>query len=138
MIIQSNKEQREVQYPIRSISKHDKTASSKSSKKIYGKQKPSSNFQKSSLPKIKPGMIILLSLILGIIGFTYLTHVFATQKLLQEVQVLEKEYNNARQIHDGLKLQYDRLIGPAEIYEKAREAGFINYEPADYTITNEE
>ena len=138
MITQINRKQREVQSYVRNISKHDITSSSRSSKKLYGKQNSSSNSQKTSLPKIKPGIIILLSLIVGLIGFTYLTHVFATQKLLQEVQALEKEYNSVRQIHDGLKLEYDRMIGPAEIYEKAKKAGFINYGPADYTIKIQE
>ena len=42
----------------------------------------------------------------------------ADGRLVGLVQVLEKEYNNVRQIHDGLKLEYNRMIGPAEIYEK--------------------
>jgi len=60
--------------------------------------------------------------------------VFSTQKLLEEVQVLEAEYNKVRTQHDALKLQYDRMIGPAEIYEKAEKAGFVNGGPADKII----
>lgn len=137
MMMQSPLKRREIQPNLRKVPKPDITPSStassnrkKTSRKLSGSQKP-------GIPKFKPGIIILLSLILGALGFAYLTHVFATQSLLEDVQALENEYNKARQTHDELKLQYDRLIGPAEIYDKAQEAGFINGGPADYIITVE-
>lgn len=137
MMVQSPLKRQVVQPNLRKVPKPDITPSSASSKRLKNKSKNGSGSPKSAIPKIKPGLVILISLIVGVLGFAYLTHVFATQKLLQEVQALENEYNKARQTHDELKLQYDRLIGPAEIYDKAQEAGFINGGPADYTITVE-
>lgn len=138
MMVQSPLKRREVQPNLRKVPKPDITPSSASSNRPTNKPKKASGNQKTAIPKIKPGLVILISLIVGALGFAYLTHVFATQKLLQEVQALENKYNKARQTHDELKLQYDRLIGPAEIYDKAQVAGFINGGPADYTITVEE
>jgi hypothetical protein len=89
---------------------------------------------KISIPKIKPWKIILGSVIIGILGFAYLTHVFSTQRLLEEVQFLEAEYNRSRAQFDELKLRYDRMVGPADIYDKAKAQGFINGGPADKVI----
>ena len=89
---------------------------------------------KVGLPKIKPWKVILGSIIIGVFGLLYLTHVFSTQRLLEEVQTLEAEYNRARAQYDELKLRYDRMVGPAEIYRKAEEQGFINGGPADKVI----
>lgn len=89
---------------------------------------------KVGLPKIKPWKIIFSSIIIGIFGLFYLTHVFSTQRLLEEVQTLEAEYNRSRAQYDELKLRYDRMIGPAEIYRKAEGQGFINSGPADKVI----
>lgn len=93
---------------------------------------------KVSIPKIKPWKIILGSIIIGILGFAYLTHVFATQRLLEEVQFMEAEYNRSRAQFDELKLRYDRMVGPADIYNKAEAQGFINGGPADKVIVIKE
>lgn len=106
--------------------------SSSSGKK--GANHAPANGRKTSLPKIKPWKVILGSVIIGICGLLYLTHVFSTQSLLEEVQVLEAEYNRTRAQYDELKLRYDRMIGPAEIYQKAEQQGFINGGPADKVI----
>ena len=66
--------------------------------------------------------------------FIYLTHVFATQELLGQVQQLQREYEQTQQVHDELKLRHDRMTGPANIYRKARELGFINAGPADQIL----
>ena len=137
-MMQSPLKRHEIKPNLRKVPKPDISTSTSPSKNKGRKRIDTNGLPKSSIPKIKPGMMILISLIIGTLGFAYLTHVFATQKLLQEVQVLENEYNKARQVHDELKLQYDQLIGPAEIYEKAQEAGFINGGPADFIITVEE
>jgi hypothetical protein len=47
---------------------------------------------------------------------------------------MEAEYNRARVQYDELKLRYDRMVGPAEIYRKAEEQGFVNGGPADQVI----
>lgn len=78
--------------------------------------------------------MIVASMFIGAAGLLYLTHVFATQNLLNEVRQLEADYNRARAKYDGFKLQYERMIGPAEIYDKAEARGFVNGGPADKVI----
>lgn len=92
--------------------------------------------RKSSLsfPSIAPWKIILGVIVLGLLGMAYLNHVFATQKLLADVQKLEQEYNQAKRAHDSYRLMYDRMIGPAEISAKAKKLGFINGGPAEKVI----
>lgn len=87
-----------------------------------------------SIPKLKPWKVILSVIVIGVMGFLYLTHVLATQKLLNEVQMLENNYNKARTEYDEFKLRYERMIGPAEIYRKAQTLGFINGGPAEQVI----
>jgi cell division protein FtsL len=89
---------------------------------------------KISIPKPQPGKVFLVVLALGVFGFFYLNHVFSTQQLLKDVQMLEKEYLKAKSIHDEYKLEYDKLVGPSEIYQKAKELGFIDKGPADQII----
>ncbi len=90
--------------------------------------------KKSFFSKLKPWKVILGAVILGALGILYLNHVFATQELLREVQQLEREYNQTKRLHSDYKLTYDRMIGPAEIYEKAKGMGFINGGPAEKVI----
>lgn len=134
MMVQSPLKRQQIKPNLRKVPKPDINSSPIKANKVYAntwKKEPSKS---SRFPTIKPGRVILAAIIIGVFGFTYLTHVFATQKLLQEVQIMEKEYNKARQIHDELKLKYDRMIGPAEIYQKAKQQGFINGGPADKVI----
>ena len=102
---------------------------------VYGRRKKNGSGRKGlSLPKVEPWKIIVGAVGLGILGVLYLNHVFATQKLLGEVQQLQREYNQARRAHADYRLTYDRLVGPSEIYKKAKEHGFINGGPADKVI----
>ena len=87
-----------------------------------------------SFPTLKPWKVILGAVVMGLLGIIYLNHVFATQQLLQEVNQLEREYNQVKRMHDDYRLRYDRMIGPAEIYEKAKNRGFINGGPAEKVI----
>lgn len=87
-----------------------------------------------SPPGLKPWKVILGAFVIGALGVLYIHHVFATQELLREVQQLEREYNQARRMNADYRLTYDRMIGPAEIYEKAKELGFINGGPAEKVI----
>lgn len=87
-----------------------------------------------SLPNIAPWKIILGVIVMGALGVLYLNHVFATQKLLAEVQQMEQQYNQAQRSHDSYRLMYDRMIGPAEISAKAQDLGFINGGPAEKVI----
>ncbi len=90
--------------------------------------------KRKGFPRVKPWKIILGAFLVGVLGVLYLNHVFATQQLLDEVQQLEDEYNQARRINSEYRLMYDRMIGPAAIYEKAKELGFINGGPAEKVI----
>ena len=134
MMVQSPLKRHEVKPNLRKVPKPDIASPSPSAKKAKANKYKAVSTPGTGFPKIKPGRMILYTIILGALGFAYLTHVFATQKLLEEVQILENEYNKARQQHDELKLQYDRMVGPAEIYEKAKEQGFVNGGPADKVI----
>lgn len=87
-----------------------------------------------SFPNLKPWKIILGAFTIGILGTLYLNHVFATQELLREVEQLERQYNQAERVHNDYRLDYDRMIGPAEIYQKAQSAGMINGGPAEKVI----
>jgi cell division protein FtsL len=138
MMMQSPLKRREVQPNLRKVPQPDLTLSPSSTKSAKPKNNKKVGASKAVFPSLKPSMVILASIIIGVFGFAYLTHVFATQKLLREVQLMESEYNKARQQYDELKLQYDRLVGPAEIYKKAKEQGFINGGPADNVIEVEE
>lgn len=95
------------------------------------KRKSSGTF---SFPSLKPWKVILGAIAAGMLGLLYLNHVFATQHLLEEVQTLEREYNQARRTNADFRMTYDRMIGPADIYDKARELGFINAGPAEKVI----
>lgn len=83
---------------------------------------------------IKPWKVILGAVVLGGLGFLYLSHVFATQELLQEVNRLERQYNQVKRTHSHYRLTYDRMIGPAEIYEEAKKLGLIDGGPAEKII----
>ncbi|MEX0856601.1 MAG: hypothetical protein WD016_00535 [Balneolaceae bacterium] len=132
MIVQSPLKKHDIRPNLRRVPLPDKNPPSSS------RRKSSANTQKArqpiSLPKVTPWKVILASIVIGVSGLLYLTHVFATQKLLNEVQLLEAEYNKARSQYDELKLRYDRMVGPAEIYRKAEAQGFINGGPASNVI----
>jgi hypothetical protein len=102
----------------------------------YGRRIKSDNGskRKATLPVFTPWKVILASLLIGVCGVFYIGHVFSTQQALQEVRQLENEYNRTKRLYDQKRLQYDRMIGPKEIYQQARQQGFINAGPADQVI----
>lgn len=132
MIVQSPLKKHDIRPNLRKVPlpENKSTSSNRNFRKANG-QKPT---HKIGIPKVKPWKVILGSITIGILGLLYLTHVFATQQLLEEVQTLEADYNRARVQYDELKLRYDRMVGPAEIYRKAEEQGFVNGGPADQVI----
>ncbi len=135
MIVQSPLRKREARPNLRRVPKPNVESPTPSHTGTRTSPKPKNGSVKSRIQGIKPWKVILASVIVGALGFMYLTHVFATQKLLEEVQVLEVEFNKARSKHDALKLQYDKMVGPADIYRNAEKAGFVNGGPADKVIT---
>lgn len=111
------------------------SASQQKKQQSYGKRTAKKKKKgKLTLPKVAPWKIILAVITLGALGILYLSHVFATQQLLAEVQQMEQQYNQAKRSHDSYRLMYDRMIGPAEISAKAKELGFINGGPAEKVI----
>ncbi|MGM0507204.1 MAG: hypothetical protein ACQER4_08485 [Bacteroidota bacterium] len=100
----------------------------------FAKPKPSSKKRKSrrlTVPSVAPWKMILGSLLIGLCGLLYITHLLSTQQLLEEVQTLQHEYNRTHRIYSETKLAYDRMTGPKEIYQRARDAGFVNAGPTD-------
>lgn len=107
-----------------------------SGRPVYGKRVKNGTGKSAgfSLPKLKPWKVILGAIVIGALGVLYLNHVFATQELLREVQVLERDFNDARRTNADYRLIYDRMIGPANIYEQAKSLGFINGGPAEKVL----
>lgn len=104
---------------------------------VYGKRKKQPGQTQLLLPNFRAWKVILGAVIIGVLGVLYLNHVFATRELLREVQQREHAYEKAKRSHADYRLTYDRMIGPKEIYEKARDLGFINGGPADKVIVVE-
>jgi hypothetical protein len=82
----------------------------------------------------KASRLILWSLIIGVLGYGYITHVFSTQQLNSEVNELRRQFENVQANYASQALTYDRMTGPAEVYRRARELGFIDPGPADHVI----
>ncbi len=101
----------------------------------YGtRKKEPTQKKKSTLPAFTPWKVILVSFLIGVCGIFYIGHVFSTQQTLQEVRQLEIEFNKVQRQYNATRLEYDRLIGPKEIYQRARQQGYINAGPADQII----
>jgi len=96
--------------------------------------RPFAKKQKSKLPAFTPWKVILASVVIGICGLIYIGHVFSTQQALIEVQQLENEFNKTQRLYNEKRLEYDRMVGPKQIYQQAREQGFVNAGPADQII----
>lgn len=133
MMVQSPLKKHDIRPNLRKVSLPDNDRSTSKRTQRKAKHTHQAN-PKMGLPKVKPWKVILGSIIIGALGLLYLTHVFATQRVLEEVQTLEAQYNRARAQYDELKLRHDRMIGPAEIYRKAEDQGFVNGGPADKVI----
>lgn len=97
----------------------------------HGKRANKSSGKRSKMPVFTPWKVILGTLLFGVLGILYIGHVFKTQQAYQEVQHLQNEFNKTKRLYDEKRLSYDRLVGPKEIYQKAREQGFVNGGPAD-------
>lgn len=115
-----------------------------SSGQIHGLNRPSNGSKGppkgsgGTLSGIAPWKIIVTILAAGLLGVGYLSHVFATQQLLRDVHKLERQYEEVRRHHDELRLKYDRMVGPAEIYDRAKDQGFVNGGPAEKIIRIED
>jgi hypothetical protein len=90
---------------------------------------------KKTLANITPGKMIATSLIIGILGYLYISHVFYMQRLHTEVLRLRTQYEQVRLDQHNTQLTYERLTGPADVYQRARQIGLIDGGPADNLIT---
>lgn len=104
----------------------------------HGHRKKPPSPARKSLPSFSPWKVILVSFLIAVCGLVYINHVFSTQQALMEVQQLESEFNKAQRMYEEQRLSYDRMVGPKEIYQKARDRGFINAGPADQIIITEQ
>lgn len=73
-----------------------------------------------------PGRLIVYSLLFGLAGSLYLTHVFQTQGILSEVQQLRREHERAQRIFNDTRRTYDASTGPAEVYRRAESLGLVS------------
>lgn len=78
-----------------------------------------------------PGRLIVYSLMFGLAGSLYLTHVFQTQSILSEVQQLRREHERAQRIFNDTRRTYDAMTGPAEVYRRAESLGLVSGGAAD-------
>ena len=145
MIVKSPLKERKTKPNVRQKPNRRKNGSSKkfinvsdNGKGNHGRPIKEKKKSRLSLLKVKPWKVIMGAFVIGAMGMLYLNHVFATQELLQEVQQLESQYNQTKRMHDDYRLTFDRMIGPAEIYDKAKARGFINGGPAEKIIEVEE
>lgn len=112
-----------------------KTFDTDGSAPSHGRRKRTSQKTiKTKLPAFTPWKVVLASFLIGICGIFYISHVFNTQQALLEVNRLEIEHNRAMRLYHEKRLIYDRMTGPKEIYQKAREQGFVNAGPANQII----
>ncbi|HYW35916.1 MAG TPA: hypothetical protein VE868_10950 [Balneolaceae bacterium] len=84
--------------------------------------------------RIAPWKVIVGILVIGGLGILYLNHVFATKRLLNDVQKMQQQYKQAKRRHAKYRMKYDRMTGPTEITKKAKKMGFINGGPAKKII----
>lgn len=89
----------------------------------------------STLSKITPFRMIAATILLGVFGYLYISHVFYTQRLHSEVMTLRTQYDQVRIDQLNMQLSYERLTGPSDVYSKAKEMGLVDAGPADKIIT---
>lgn len=77
----------------------------------------------SFLETISTARFGLLILVIAIAFTGYVGHVYATQNLLVERQLAEKENLRLHLRHNRLKGLFDQTTGPAMIYSRAKEMG---------------
>ncbi len=81
------------------------------------------------------GKMILLTILMGVLGYLYISHVFYTQKLHAEVNTLRTQFEQTRIDYMNTRLTYERMTGPADVYERAKSIGLVDGGPADLIIS---
>lgn len=75
------------------------------------------------LEKISTTRFALLIVALAILFTMYVGHVHATQDLLADVQQLRRENLQNHLKYNRLKGEFDQMVGPSVIYDRARKIG---------------
>lgn len=145
-------------YTVRkpSVKKPTKRASvarpRKPARKVYGglpgwkelsdgnARRPSSGKGSLVVERVSTLRFAILVLLAATLFTLYVGHVHATQDLLADVQQMRRENLNLHLKYNRVKGEYDRMIGPQVIYERARELGLeegFAYGPSIMGSTNE-
>ena len=90
---------------------------------------------KKAIASITPAKMIVGTLILGVLGYFYISHVFYMQHLHAEVLQLRTQYEQVRLDQHNTQLTYERMTGPADVYQRARQIGLVDGGPADNLLT---
>lgn len=101
----------------------------------FATRKKEETEKKGLAASVSPMKMIAVTLLIGVMGYMYIAHIFYTQQLLREVTQLRTGFENARVDHTDMQLTYERMTGPAEVYQRARSLGLIDGGPADRIIT---
>lgn len=79
--------------------------------------------------------VMLYTVLAGLFGAVYLQHVFTTQAILREVNLLHRDLDRATIRHNELRFTYERMTGPADVYLRSKDIGLMDGGPADHIIT---
>lgn len=96
---------------------------------------PSTGRGATFLERISTTRFAVLIVLLAILFTTYVGHVHATQNLLADVQQLRRENLELHLKYNRLKGDFDGMVGPGVIYERAGRLGLV--EDATYGPTIE-
>lgn len=94
---------------------------------LTGANRLSGNRAKGStfLERVSTTRFALLIVGVAVLFTLYVGHVHATQDLLAQVQQERRENLRLHLKHNRLKGEFDRMVGPAVIYERAHELGLV-------------
>ncbi len=84
---------------------------------------PGSGRRGTFLERISTTRFALLIVAIAILFTMYVGHVHATHDLLADVQQLRRENLQLHLKHNRLKGEFDRMVGPGVIYDRARKLG---------------
>ena len=101
-------------------------------------RQPGAGRSHSFLERISTKRFALLIVGTAILFTLYIGHVHATQDLAAEVQLARRDNLRLHLKYNRLKGEFDRMIGPAVIYDRARGIGLIEDPAFGPTIRAEE
>ncbi|MCC5926630.1 MAG: hypothetical protein JJU41_08725 [Bacteroidetes bacterium] len=101
----------------------------------FAKKKQDESEKKGFPGGVSPFKMIAITILIGVLGYIYIAHIFYTQQLLREVNQLRISFENTRVDHTDVQLTYERMTGPSEVYNRAKAIGLVDGGPADRIIT---